>query len=493
MSKTRDGNHYVAQSKAWTTGVNSLAASATATSSTKTLKESYDVIVIGAGYAGLVAARDVAFAKKDVLLVEGRDRIGGRTFTYDFLGHKVELGGTWVHWAQPHVWSEMSRYGLTDGLAQSKAFSEPGEFSINYNNDENNTALLRDPRSTDAAMQRLVAAYFDVDGFGGRTIFPFPFKKMTNLEAIRKYDNLSTKGRLQQLVGFSREDIALLAVNLTAFGSIPPEEQSFLTTLHYYALADYDYDRLMTMMGRYKIAEGQSTLAANIFGEFTGDAVFNKAVQSVVSSPCKVVVSLRSGEKITAKHVICTVPINCLNDITFNPPLPPPMVKTQHRNWGGKVIVHLDKKIPSWWGLTAAPTPVDCLLVDKHSEHDGTFVVGFSPSDAHRTGGKVVEDPQIFTDKMLKLCVPSTWDAHVTDLIWHDWNSDEFSKGQWAAWSAGQLKELNSLLASANVSRELTLASADWADGWTGFIDGAIAEGRRAARRAVLKLDSPRL
>jgi lysyl oxidase-like protein 2/3/4 len=63
------------------------------------LKESYDVIVIGAGYAGLVAARDLStIGGANVLLLEARDRIGGRTWTVSAFGENLEIGGTWLHW-----------------------------------------------------------------------------------------------------------------------------------------------------------------------------------------------------------------------------------------------------------------------------------------------------------------------------------------------------------------------------------------------------------
>jgi monoamine oxidase len=70
-----------------------------------------DVVVIGAGFAGLVAARELGRAGLGVLVLEARDRVGGRTWTDHRLGHDLELGGTWVHWVQPHAWAEMTRYG----------------------------------------------------------------------------------------------------------------------------------------------------------------------------------------------------------------------------------------------------------------------------------------------------------------------------------------------------------------------------------------------
>jgi monoamine oxidase len=55
------------------------------------------VVVVGAGVAGLVAARALHLAGIDVVVVEGRDRIGGRTHTIDLEGAAVDLGASWIH------------------------------------------------------------------------------------------------------------------------------------------------------------------------------------------------------------------------------------------------------------------------------------------------------------------------------------------------------------------------------------------------------------
>lgn len=76
-------------------------------------EEPYDVVVVGAGIAGLVAARELSLEGARVLVVGVADRIGGRIETISFGGDdSAEAGATWVHWSHPHVWSEITRYGL---------------------------------------------------------------------------------------------------------------------------------------------------------------------------------------------------------------------------------------------------------------------------------------------------------------------------------------------------------------------------------------------
>lgn len=55
-------------------------------------KGPYDVAVVGAGYAGITAARELAAKGWRVVVLEARPRIGGRTFTSKFLGRQIELG-----------------------------------------------------------------------------------------------------------------------------------------------------------------------------------------------------------------------------------------------------------------------------------------------------------------------------------------------------------------------------------------------------------------
>src|SRR5215469_13081577 len=74
-----------------------------------------DVLILGAGLAGLSAASELARAGLRVELIEARDRIGGRVFTQHdpTLDHAVELGAEFVHGMPPEIWLPAQQHNLT--------------------------------------------------------------------------------------------------------------------------------------------------------------------------------------------------------------------------------------------------------------------------------------------------------------------------------------------------------------------------------------------
>lgn len=82
------------------------------------------VIIIGAGFAGLVAARELQTAGIEYEILEAKDRIGGRAWTEERMGRPLELGATWVHWFQAHVWTEIMRYEQRKEIEPSPAGNE---------------------------------------------------------------------------------------------------------------------------------------------------------------------------------------------------------------------------------------------------------------------------------------------------------------------------------------------------------------------------------
>ena len=72
-----------------------------------------DVIIVGAGYAGLTAGRILKKAGKKVMLLEARDRVGGRVFTRHLEnGSYVDLGAQWIGPTQDKMYALLKEFGL---------------------------------------------------------------------------------------------------------------------------------------------------------------------------------------------------------------------------------------------------------------------------------------------------------------------------------------------------------------------------------------------
>ncbi|EWZ99672.1 Monoamine oxidase N [Fusarium oxysporum f. sp. narcissi] len=436
----------------------------------------FDVIVVGAGYCGLTAARDAAVAGLKVLLIEARDRIGGRSWSSNIEGYPYEMGGTWVYWGQPNVWREISRYGMQDELEISYDFSRGV-----------NKYLLVTPEGTqkftheeeDQLMQSGLEKLVNIDGQGGREALVFPHSANLGPTAA-KYDRMSIAERLAEIQNdlTPNERICLEAFVLLCSGGTL-ETTSFYEFLHWWALSGYTYQGCIEYLVKYKFKGGQSSFSIRFFKEALASGnltySFNTPVASVKSGPAGVEVTARSGQKFRALKMISAMPLNILNDVHFDPPLMPgkkAAADIGHVNQCTKVHAEVsDRDLRSMTSISYPHNKLSYGFGDGTTPAGNTHIVAFGGQHNHFHPEEDIEKT--------KAAFQGFAPMDIKRLVFHNWSKDEFAKGAWFFSQPGLLTDhLGNMRATQG---NIIFACSDWALGWRSFIDGAIEEGTRAA------------
>lgn len=278
------------------------------TRSSRNIQSTYDVVVIGSGFAGLIAARNLAQdSTLRVLLVEARDRIGGRTWTAKAFGEEFEMGGTWVHWNQPHLYHELHRYGLHRYLKTSAGTSAPEKY---YFKAAHFPVGEIPPEESVAALGRVAEKFFSIDGLNSRALMPFPHEPFREPAVWRQYDHLTVKQQLDQLVDVPQFEKDLFVSNVATFGSATGTEIGFTEALRWFALGGHSMAGVFERAGIYKLGNGGMTAFARaILRDFKGNLLFNTVVERVDQGRNGVSLQMKDGRRIDAKAVVSTVPL----------------------------------------------------------------------------------------------------------------------------------------------------------------------------------------
>ncbi|CAG2004940.1 unnamed protein product [Fusarium graminearum] len=451
-------------------------------------QQTLDTIVIGAGYAGLIAARNLALQGKRVVLLEARDRIGGRTFTSDIDGYGYEMGGNWIHWGQPHVYAEVSRYSMANELVSSQDYTyEEGNYCSTIIHGVGGRLTHQEEEHIG---ETAMSIFCNVDGQDGRGVVPFPHNATHNAEAFATWDKVSCQDRLDQIKDkLSPLQLAFLTSTLMHISGANNEDVSVAELLRWWALCDYRNSGITDYGLLYKLKCGQTGLAKAIFNEgvLLGNLQykFSAPVVTIRDEGASVEVNTRGGQQFRAKTVISTIPLNVLSSIQFTPPLPTGKVlaaRQGHVNKATKTHFEVEGTAMRSWSGVAYPSKGQMYLYgDGLTPAGNTHIIAFGP-DPELLAGKDVEK--------IKGALTHVKDAEVKRIVFHDWNQDEFSQGTWAVYPPNfATKYLDDL--QKPVGR-IHFASADWAEGWRGFIDGAIEQGVRASLAVSKELASHR-
>lgn len=444
---------------------------------TETTSDMHDVVVIGGGFSGLAAARAlVAAGVPDVVVLEARDRVGGRVRSALLAGrHPVELGATWVGPGQSEVLGLVAELGI--GLRPQ--FNTGDSIALL------GTQTLRIPTTSSpigdvAFMHRLDELAADVPADA-----PWTAPRAAQWDAMTYADHLLE-------ANLSEEDLATVAMmTLLTYGA-PPEDLSFLHVLAYINAAG-GCERLESVEGgaqESRIVGGSAAIAERMAAEL-GAAVRLSAPVHLVrgwDGPGPVECRTASGT-VRARRLILALSPSQAARIAFDPCLPSEkadlLAAWPTGGSGVKAFAAYEK--PFWrsdglsgniynfggafsWAADASPD-------------DGSL--GVLGTLALAEPGQC---PQRRRDATLAEFARSFGPEALTPIDWveMDWSQEEYTRGCVSPLAPGTLTRHGTALRAGTGA--LTWAGTETATVWTGYMDGALRAGRRAAEEVVATL-----
>jgi monoamine oxidase len=316
-------------------------------------------------------------------------------------------------------------------------------------------------------------------------MLPFPHNPHY-VQQAREAEALSAEQRLSVIAPIldQRTTVILKGAIAAICGSIDFEEIGFFDILRWWALCGYSTAGLFDCTEGFKVKEGQTAFAQKFFDEANATGrlsyAFNRPVARITNSASNVVVTTRNGMELHAARAICTLPLNVLGDISFEPQLPLRKMRALRRkqiHQGAKVHLEVKGRQLRSWSAISFPSPrILSCLGDGITPAGNTHLVGFATNEPSLSPE---QDAQSITSSAEQLHP----DLALERLVWHNWAADEFAKGGWCMF--GPDYSFNHLDALRESVGKLWFANADWPLGWRGFIDGAIEEGTRAAKEVA--------
>jgi monoamine oxidase len=435
-----------------------------------------DVVVVGAGLAGLTAARELSGAGLDVRVLEARDRVGGRTLSQSVGEHPediVELGGQWVGPTQHEMIS----------LAQDLGIETYPTHATGRNLFEDDRGKLKRYRGTIPMLGPLVMVdYGRADLKLKRLIKRIDPEAPWEAEDAERLDEQSFATWIRRTARTTTAREALTTAIRAVF-SVEPADVSLLHVL-FYAAAAGGWDDLLDTEGgaqQDRLAGGTQQLSVRMAEEL-GDRVELSAPVRAIRSDGESVVA---GE-VRARRVIVALPPTLAGRIDYDPPLPGPRDQLTQRMPMGSVIKCMAVYEEPFWrqdGLSgqaiSLPGPAQ-VVFDNTPPNGSPGLIAFLEG---RDARELAHLPEAGRREAVLRGFQRLFGrraAHPELYVEKDWSAETYSRGCYAGvLGPGAWTGYGRLLREP-VGR-IHWAGTETATRWMGYMDGAIQSGRRAA------------
>ncbi len=431
-----------------------------------------DVAVLGAGLAGLTAARDLRRAGADVVVLEARDRPGGRVEAVTLPdGRVVQAGGEVFgpgHWGYRELVEEL---GLT---VEASYVVDPGEMSWGLAHG----VFVGDdlPWMTDAERldsERVRAAFVELAA-GVDPDDPWTHPEAARLDATSLAAWLRDQRALPAVC--RRHELASLSLACDS-----PARTSLLAELRKHAALGgegfYDLERWEGL----RVAEGAAAVALAMAAELGPSVRLGATVSVVGVRPGRVDVTLADGEVVVAEAVVCALPAGPLRDVEFAGLSEARLrsLRLQRHALAAKVVAAYET---SFWQDTGQNglAESEWLFGSTWPQGPGVLSMLVPPE---RLSAFLATPPAVRSSTVVDGLVALYGDGarFPAAMLERAWGIDRFTQGYISSWAPGDLTRVGPL----HGTHEPPFYVAG-SDHWVaGYMEGAVRTARDAARAAL--------
>jgi monoamine oxidase len=438
-----------------------------------------DVVVVGAGLAGLVAARDVVRAGASVVVLEARDRVGGRVLNEPLGdGKVVEVGGQWIGPTQDRLAALAGELGVETfpTYGDGENVLEYGGRLRRYRGTipRINPAVLLDVEQAQRRLNRLA-----------RTV---PLDAPWTAPNAARLDGQTAATWLGRNVA-TRAGRMLLELGVESVWAAQPEDLSLLHVLFYIHSAG-SLELLFDTEGgaqQDRFVGGSQRLALRLAQELGERVVLAAPVRQIVHAPDAVTV-VGDGIAARGRQAIVAVAPALAGRIAYDPPLPGYRDQLTQRVPLGTVAKCMAIYDEPFWreeGLSGEGTsdlgPVKLTFDNSPPDGSPGVLLGFLEGRRARELGRLPagERRSAVIGCFARLFGPRA--AHPRAYVERLWAEEEWTRGcygcsmppgAWTAYGPALRQPLG----------PLHWAGAEYATVWNGYMEGAVRSGEEAAR-----------
>jgi monoamine oxidase len=441
------------------------------------------VVVVGAGLAGLAAARRLVAGGHDVTVVEARDRVGGRTEGLALEdGTPLELGGQWI--GEGHT--RMTELVRELGLSTFRTWNDEGQLLLELGGKRSLVKPVKGavPKLSPFVLADLAQGMLRFGRLAARTDLDRPW--LTPKAAVLDGQTFESWIRRNLRSAGGR---AYLQVACEAVYAAQPGDISLLHAL-FYTRSNADLETLLSVDrgGQQDRVTGGSVLVAEAMAAALGDrVVLGRPVRRIEHAGAGVRVMARDGSEYGGGAVIVALPPTLAGRLEYDPALPSWRDQLTQRMPAGSVIKAFAVYPEPFWrrdglnGQAASDTgPVKVTFDNSPPSGRPGVLLGFIEGQEARQWARRTEQArrEAVTGCFARYFGPAA--ARPERYVERDWMAQEFTRGCYGAHFAPGVWTSYGQAWREPVGA-IHWAGAEYAPRWNGYMEGAVRSGEATA------------